>query len=157
LSEISSSSTARSVRLPADYYSAPVSEIRPVFPRWVPLGCGSASIVFLVLLFAAGGWIQQGGLEWLMDFALGMMQTEMEAMFDKDVTDADKHALSEAMTSFRANIKTDKVPLLKVSPVIEKISPATADKHLSHAEVTSLVETIRQANVPKAPKTRAAS
>ena len=30
---------------PADYYAAPLSEVRPIFPRWVPFGCGSASLV----------------------------------------------------------------------------------------------------------------
>ena len=29
-------------RLPADYYASPVSEVTPLFPRWVPLGCGIA-------------------------------------------------------------------------------------------------------------------
>jgi hypothetical protein len=118
----------------------------------VPLGCGSASVAFVVLLFAGGVWIQHGGLETVMDFALGMMQGEMAGMYDKDVPDREKQALSAAMASFRANIKTDKVPLLKVQPVMDAMQPAVADKHLSREEVRRLTETIRQANVPAPPR-----
>ncbi|HKO56384.1 MAG TPA: hypothetical protein VJ276_10935 [Thermoanaerobaculia bacterium] len=157
MSEFSSPPTAPSVRLPADYYCAPSSEIRPIFPRWVPLGCGSASVAFVVLLFAGGVWVQHGGLEKLMDFALGMMTGEMAAVYDKDVSDAEKQALSEAMAAYRANIRTDKVPLLTVQPVMDALQPAIADKRLTREEIRHLTETIRKANVPPPPRRRAAS
>ncbi|MBV9495750.1 MAG: hypothetical protein JOZ54_16000 [Acidobacteria bacterium] len=143
---------APSVRVPADYYSAPTSTLRPLFPTWVPFGCGSASLAFLLLLFVGGAWVQRGGMESMMNLVLGTMQTEMEGMYAKDVPDADKKALSEAMASFRANVQADVVPLTQVQTVLKIVQPAIADNSLTRAEVATITEAIRKANVPAAPK-----
>ncbi|HEV7922035.1 MAG TPA: hypothetical protein VGR02_14705 [Thermoanaerobaculia bacterium] len=154
MSEFSSPPTASSTRLPADYYCAPSSEVRPLFPRWVPLGCGSASVAFVLLLFAGGAWVQRGGLERAVSFFLGMMQGEMAAMYDKDVPDADKQALSAGMKSFGENIRTDRVPMTKLPPFMDAAQPAIADKRLTRQEVTRLLDIINKANVPT-PRRRA--
>jgi hypothetical protein len=152
LSEIAPPPTPSSVRLPADYYCAPTSEVRPIFPRWVPLGCGSASVAFVILLFAGGAWIQRGGLEQAVSFFLGMMQGEMAAMYGKDVPDVDKKALTGAMTSFGENVRTHRVPLTKLQPVMDSLQPAIADKQLTREEVAHLVDVINKANVPNPPR-----
>ncbi|HXH40311.1 MAG TPA: hypothetical protein VNN08_16905, partial [Thermoanaerobaculia bacterium] len=48
-------------RRPADYYAAAGTDLRPLFPRWVPVGCGWASLVFVVLLFVAGTFASRSG------------------------------------------------------------------------------------------------
>jgi hypothetical protein len=152
LSEFSTPPPPSSARLPVDYYCAPTAEVRPIFPRWVPLGCGSASLAFVILLFAGGAWIQRGGLERAVSFFLGMMQGEMSAMYAKDVPDAEKQALTSAMTSFSDNLRTDRVPMTKVQPVMDAIQPAIADKKLTREEVAHLVDVINKANVPQPPR-----
>jgi hypothetical protein len=155
LSEISSPPPVSSLRLPADYYSAPLSEVRPLFPRWVPLGCGSASLALVLLLFGGGYWIQGGGLERLVSFFLGTMQDELAGMYAKDVPDGEKQALDAAMKSFREDIRTDRVPLTKLQPVMDVVQAAIADKRVTRDEVAKLREAVRKADVPNPPARRA--
>src|SRR5579884_1621991 len=77
-------------RRPADYYSSPVGEKKPLFPRWVPFGCGSAAIVLLVVVFLAGIFAAHGGMGQLLDLMFGQMQGDIDKMFTKDVQPAQK-------------------------------------------------------------------
>ena len=62
----------KAFRMPCEYYSAPLAEVRPIFPKWVPIGCGTASAIVLLLLFAGGAAISGPRLAQFMDFVLGM-------------------------------------------------------------------------------------
>jgi hypothetical protein len=138
-------------RLPADYYNAPV-ERPPVFPRWVPIGCGSAAALLVVILFIGGALVSRGGIGSIMDFLLGMMQTEMSTMYAQDVPEANRKALGSEMTAFRENIRTGRVPVAKLDPVMSTLREAIGDKKLTSAEVDELRKKIREANTPAPPK-----
>src|SRR5947209_9871674 len=86
-------------RRPSDYYSAPGSTLRPLFPRWVPAGCGWASLIFVVLLFVAGALAPKSGsaLEWL----FAKIQTDMTPHFTKSVTAAQKAQFAAEMKTLR--------------------------------------------------------
>src|SRR5436305_1140681 len=98
-------------RLPADYYADPLSEVRPIFPRWVPLGCGAAAAVFLVLGFAAGAVIMHTGLGKIMAFFVGVSTGELAPLMRKDVTPAQRQALNQELSQLTKNLETDKTNL----------------------------------------------
>src|SRR5438270_13406533 len=81
-------------RRPADYYSSP-GKLRPLFPKWVPAGCGWASLVFSVLLFVGGALAPKSGsaLEWL----FGKIEMDMTPHFTRNVTPAPKSAFAAEM------------------------------------------------------------
>src|SRR5512145_1965003 len=82
----------RTFRLPAEYYCAPLSDVRPVFPKWAPYGCGIAAAIFLVFLFVGGSILSGPKFGEVLDFVLGMSIGEMRGMYAADVTtDAKDH------------------------------------------------------------------
>jgi hypothetical protein len=137
-------------RLPADYYNSPV-DARPIFPRWVPIGCGIAAALLVVILFIGGAVVSRGGMGPVMDFLLGMMQSEMTTMYASDVPLEERKALETEMNAFRANIRSGRVSIVKLDPVMSSIREAIADKKLTTAEIEGLRKKIREANTPKAP------
>ena len=84
-------------RRPADYYATPVGDAKPLFPRWVPYGCGIASIVLIVIVFAGGYFAVHGGMGQLLAFMFGSMHDEVARMFTKDVSPAQKAAFEQEM------------------------------------------------------------
>jgi len=135
-------------RLPADYYSSPVSEVKPLFPRWVPLGCGSAAAVVLVILFVGGAFISRGGLGWVMDFSLQQIQNEAAPMYGSDATPAQRKAFDEELSRLRAGVRTGRVPVTKLQPVLEGLQEAISDKLLKGEELERLTKQMRQAEIP---------
>src|SRR5437868_7023474 len=99
------------LRPPADYYAAPPSEKRPLFPRWVSLGCGIASAAFLVVGFATAAIVMHTGLGKLMAVVLDMSASELPPLMGKDVTPAQRQALNQELTQLSKNVETDKTNL----------------------------------------------
>src|SRR5436305_11572961 len=77
-------------RRPADYYSSPVGEARPLFPKWVPYGCGTAAIVCLLVVFALGVAVSRGMLGPMFELVFATTQGEIDKMFTRDVTPSDR-------------------------------------------------------------------
>jgi len=150
------------VRLPAEYYSSPASEIRPLFPRGMRIGCGIASAAFLVLLFAGGAWLSGGGAGRMMAFALQLIQIDLGSMYAKDVGAEEKKSLDDELTALQRNVKEGNVPVSRVQGVMTTLRPAVSDKKLTREEVRQLVKAARAANAnasaspsgQAAPKTR---
>lgn len=140
-----------SFRLPADYYATPV-DARPLFPRWVPIGCGIAAAVFIAVLFIGGAVVSHGGMGRGMDFVLGMMQDEMSGMYAADVPPVSRKALESELESLRANIRTERVKVSNLDPVMTTLREAISDRKLTNAEVEDLRKKIRAANTPAPPK-----
>src|SRR2546422_5498937 len=88
-------------RRPADYYSSPVGEARPLFPRWVPYGCGTASIILLLLVFALGAAFSSGALGGLLELMFASMQGEIDKMFTPDVNAEQKAAFDAELKKMR--------------------------------------------------------
>jgi hypothetical protein len=139
---------------PADYYSGPSP--RAVLPRGVTFGCGAASVVAMILIFAGGAFMSSGGMFQFMDLALGMTMSEVRGMYDQDVTPAQKKELEDSVEALRKNLREEKVSIANLDPVLKAIRKSSSDKKLQPAEVTAISAAARKANAAKqaAPKDR---
>jgi hypothetical protein len=142
---------SRSFRVPAEYYSTPVTA-RPLFPRWVPIGCGIAAALIIAILFLGGVIASRGGVGRVMDFLLARMETEMTGMYAADVPPESRKALESELDSLRQNIRTDRVSVAKLDPVMAAVREAIADQKLTNAEVEQVRKKIREANAPAPAK-----
>jgi hypothetical protein len=131
-------------RRPADYYSTPGSDLRPLFPKWLPAGCGWASLVFIVLLFVAGSLAPKSGsaLEWL----FGKIQTDMTPHFTKNVTPAQKAAFAAEMKTLRASAKAGKLKLDKTQTFLKLATDVDSDEKIDPAEADKLIAAVRDVN-----------
>jgi len=133
-------------RRPADYYSAPLSEVRPIFPRWVPFGCGAASLVAVLVLFAGGAVAGSGKGGALFATLFGAMGDEIKGMFAKDVTAPQKTAFDAEMKTLRANLAGGKVSIDQLQPLLQGIRDASMDNSVSGAEAERLTRAARDVN-----------
>lgn len=137
-----------SFRLPADYYCAAAVDLKPLFPRWVPLGCGWASALFLVVLFAGASFVSGGGLGQFMDMLLGMMAGEITEMYASTVTEEQKKALEAEIDRLGENVRTNRLPATRVQDVLGTISEVSRDRTITPEEVQRLTGVVREANRP---------
>jgi hypothetical protein len=131
-------------RRPADYYATPDSNLRALFPKWVPAGCGWASLVFIVLLFIAGALAPKSGaaLEWV----FGKMETDMTPHFTKAVTPVQKAAFAAEMKTLRASAKAGKLKLDKTQTFLKLATDVDADEKIDPAEADKLIAAVRDVN-----------
>lgn len=134
---------------PAEYYSGPSPAA--VLPRGVTFGCGAASIVVLLLVFAGGAFMASGGLVDLMDFTFGMSMGDVRGMFTAEVTPAQKKELEDAIEQLRAGLRERKVSVAQLQPVLETMRKGISDKKLTPAEVDALAAAARKARAAKLP------
>ena len=120
-----------------------------VLPRGVTLGCGAAAIVALIAIFAGGAFMASGGIVDLMDLTFGMSMGEVRGMYAADVTDAQKKALEAAVESLRENVRTEKVSVDRLQPVLQTMQKGIADRTMTGAEVEALTAAARHANQPR--------
>ena len=137
---------SRGVRLPADYYALPPSEIQPIFPRGLRMGCGIASAVFLVALFAFGAWISGSGAPRLLSFMLQMVHLEIGQINDKEVPAPQKTALDAELTALQKNVDEGRVPLPKLQGVLTTIQAAIRDRKLTAGEADRITKAAHDAN-----------
>lgn len=136
-------------RFPAEYYSAPLSEVKPVFPQWVPWGCGGVAALFLLLLFAGGSMLTGSRLNALVDLTLGMSIGEVKGIYGGDVTAAQKTAFDAEVTAMRRNLRESKISVQNVQPFLKAMQKAVADEKVSGPEVEELTKLARDAARPK--------
>ena len=131
--------------MPADYYSAPVSEVKPIFPRWVPFGCGGVAIAFLIVLFAGGAFLAGGGMGQFMDFVLGSTASEMRGMYTAGVTKPQRETLDRELANLRKLVREDKLSADRLPPVLREMQSAISDRTVKPEEVDKLTKAIRDA------------
>jgi hypothetical protein len=141
-------------RVPADYYAAPTLEVRPVFPRGVKIGCGVASAALLLIIFAAGAIVAHRGIGKLMDPLLGMMSDEIGSMYAKDVTPPQRKALAGEITTLREGIRSGRVPVAKLDPIMSSLREAIRDQRLTQAETEKLRKEIHAVNTAPTPASK---
>jgi hypothetical protein len=131
-------------RRPADYYAASGSNLRPLFPKWVPIGCGWAALAFVVLLFVAGTLAPKSGaaLEWV----FAKIQTDMTPHFTKNVTPAQKAAFAAEMRTLRASAKAGKLKLDKTQTFLKLCTDVDSDEKIDPAEADKLIAAVRDVN-----------
>lgn len=143
----------RPFRLPSDYYCAPLSEVRPVFPKWAPYGCGIAAALFLVLLFAAGTLLSGERFGGLLDFVIGASLGDLRPMMATDVTAEDKERFENEVKGMREGLRDGKVPVARVQPFLRAMQSAISDQKVSKKELEELTKVAHEAAQP-VPKKR---
>ena len=138
--------SVRSYRLPADYYSAPLAEVKPVFPAWVPWGCGSLAALVLLVMFAGGAMLSGPRLATLIDLMLSMTIGEIKAMYQSDVTAAQKNAFDAEVKRMREGLRDGKVSVQKVQPFLQTMQKVIGDEKVTGAELERLTGAARAAS-----------
>jgi heme exporter protein D len=134
----------RRTQWPADYYSSGAP--KPVLPRWAPFGCGAASVVVLILVFAGGALLSSGGFTSFMDLAIGMSVSEMKGQYAADVTAEQKKALDDEVKQLSRNLRAEKVSIQALQPFLIQLRDVSSDKKVTSAEVTTLQAVARKIN-----------
>lgn len=131
-------------RRPADYYAAPGKDLRPLFPRWLPLGCGWTSVVLVILLFAAGALAPRSGsvLGWL----FGRIGDDIVPHYQRDVTPAQKAELAGEIKTLRAAANAGKLKLDKTQSFLKLVTEVDGDEKIDHAEADKLIAALRDLN-----------
>ena len=138
-------------RRPADYYSTPIADVKPLFPRWVPFGCGTAAIVLLVIVFVGGMVAARGGMGQLFDMMFGSMQGEIDKMFTKDVTPAQRAAFDGEMKTMRDTVRHNRLPIDRLQPLLKTMRDVTSDEHVTPAEADQLTKEMHAINTAPPP------
>lgn len=137
--------------MPAEYYSTPPSEAQRIVPRGVVLGCGIASIVAVLLIFAVGAFLARGGMATFLDFALGQTLGEVRGCYASDVSDAQKQAFEGELEELRKRVRAETLPVARLSPVLTELQTAIKDRSVRAEEVERLRGRIREAAAPETP------
>jgi len=131
-------------RRPADYYASPGSDLRPLVPRGVPIGCGWASVVFVILLFVAGAFAPRSGA--LLGKLFGMIGDDITKHFTSDVTPVQKAEFAAEMKTLRAAAGEGKLKLEKTQSFLKLATDVDADEKVDHAETDKLIAALRDVN-----------
>ena len=123
-----------------------MSEVRPLFPRAVPYGCGAASIVAILILFGIGVFAGSGKGGSIFGSILGMMAGEIDGMFTKEVSKAQRDAFEAEMKSLEKNLSQGKVSIDKVQPLLRTIRDTSGDNAVTPKEAEMLIQAARAAN-----------
>jgi hypothetical protein len=129
---------------PAEYYAAPTPHT--AVPRGVALGCGGASVLVLLLVFAGGAFLSGGGFAQFLDLTLGMSVGEMRGMYGGDVSAARKKSLEGEIETMRAKLRDEKLSAPNVQPFLLAMRDAMSDKRVTAAEAAKIEQTARDAS-----------
>jgi len=132
--------------LPAEYYSTPPGGRPPIFPSWMVAGCGSLSIVLLVVLFGTGYAAAHGGLSSLTKWFFSQSRGELAGMYTKDVTAAQKAAFDAEMNEMQKNVDAKRVGIEKLQPLLSDIRGAMSDQRVTPQELEKMTGDARAAN-----------
>jgi hypothetical protein len=136
MSEAETVAGGRRTQWPADYYSSatPLSKL----PAWAIQGCGAASVLFILLVFAGGSWLAGGGFLDFMDMALGMSVAEMKGMYAADVPQPLKQSLDKEIETMRAHLREKRVALTRMKPFLDMLNRSISDRKVSTGEAREL-------------------
>lgn len=135
----------RSFRVPADYYSAPLAEVKPIFPAWLPWGCGAAAALFLVVLFVSGALLTGPRLNALIDLTLGMTLGELKGMYVPQITEAQKTSFDAEVKRMRQHLTASKITARDIQPFLQGVQKAIGDDKVTPAELDQLTQLAKDA------------
>ena len=140
--------TSGSYQSPADYYATPPPAPggRSGCPKWLLTGCGLGGCLMLILIFVGGAFFMKSGMPKVLDYAFSKVESEVSAIAAPEVTIEQKDALRDEIARFRANIRTEKVDVTQIQPVLKKLQTATGDQRLSPEEFNELTSDLRILN-----------
>lgn len=128
---------ARRFQWPAEYYSGPTPNA--VFPRWVPFGCGAASVLMLAILVAGGVWLSSGGLTDLMDWVVGMTMGEVRGMYTSSVTPPQRQLVDAEVERVRKDLRANRISVAKLDPLLRALRDAASDSKVDPDEAQTIV------------------
>jgi hypothetical protein len=129
---------------PADYYASPEHNLRPLVPRGVPIGCGWASVIFVIVLFAAGTLAPRFGA--LLGKLFGRIGDDTAKHFTADVTPFQKAEFAAEMKRLRAAASEGKLKLDRTQSFLKTAAEVDSDEKVDHAEADKLIEALRDVN-----------
>ncbi|HUP46769.1 MAG TPA: hypothetical protein VM779_14785 [Thermoanaerobaculia bacterium] len=132
--------------MPADYYSAPLSEVKPYLPKWVPWGCGAAALLMLLLMFAGGAMLTGPRLAALFDLVVGMSLGEMKGMYADDITAEQQESFEAAVNEMRAGLRESRIPIEEAQPFLQSMQKAVGDEKVTAEELERLTKIARDAS-----------
>ena len=133
-------------RRPADYYSAPAEEVRPLFPTWVPYGCGGSAILALLLVFGIGYAMLHGAMGAFLELTIGSMEVEIDKMLTAEVKPPQKAAFDQEMKTLRDSVRQNRVDLQRLQPLLRTIREVSIDEKVTPAEAEQLTRELRDLN-----------
>jgi hypothetical protein len=147
-----SNTSHRGFPLPAEYYSAPPGDRRPLFAPWAATGCGIAAVVLLIAVFAAGYFAAHGGATQLMTWFISSSRKDLTAMYAKDVTADQKAGFDREMAALQANLAAKRIRLEGLQPVLRDMRDAMLDNKVTSDELKKLIGDLQTANRGLKPK-----
>lgn len=117
-----------------------------MFAPWVPYGCGIAAIVVLLAIFGAGYAASSGGFGQLFDLMFSSIQGEVDRMFTKDVTAAQKSQFDAEMKTMREALRDNRLRMDRIQPLLRSIREASEDEKVTPQETERLVRELRDVN-----------
>ncbi len=134
-------------RKPADYYSTP-PESHPsrTMPKWVPLGCGGAGCLILVLMLAAAAFFGNEGAPRVLSWMFRTMETETMQMIAADVPVEKREELRQELKTLTGKIEQEEVGLVAVQSVLQELQAAIRDQTLTRDEVDALIGSLQKLN-----------
>ena len=136
-------------QLPADYYCSPVLEKDRILPRWVTIGCGTASLIILILLFAAGAFVNGGGGTRLVHAFFGRLQTELLQQCSHDVKPSQKTDFAAEFSTLQNRMSAGKVKADDMLAVFELIRDDSADNVVTPDELDRLTKKVHDINTAR--------
>ncbi len=133
-------------RRPADYYSAPLEEVKPIFPRWVPFGCGTAAIVLIIGLVGIAAGISSGAFGEVFDMVFSSMQGEVDKMMTADVKPPQKAAFDAEMKRMRDAIRSSRLKMENLQPLMRTMRDVISDERVTPPEVDQLTREVHAIN-----------
>jgi hypothetical protein len=127
-----------------------MGEGKPLFPPWVPYGCGTAAIVALMVIFGVGYAASRGGMGELLELIFASMQGEIDKMFTRDVKPEEKAAFDQEMKTMRESVRQNRLALDRLQPLLRSLREVTLDEKVTPEEVQRLTQEIHQINVGRA-------
>ncbi len=130
--------------VPARYYSASGAQLPRMLPRWLVLGCGGLSGLFLVVLFAGSLFVTSSGFGEMFDLMLSMMQSEAARYYASDVPKEARSAFDAELSALRKDVRSGQLSPAKLDPLLQELRQASSDKLLRLDEVQHLTSTTRE-------------
>ena len=108
------------------------------------MGCGWISLVFVVLLFAAGAFAPRSGV--ILDWVFGKLQEDLTHSFSADVTIAQKQTFAAEMQTMRSAARNGKLKLDSTQKFLKLATEVDGDDKIDHVEADKLIGAVREVN-----------
>ena len=138
---------------PADYYSTPPvpPTDRPGCPKWIPIGCGAAGCLVLILMIAGSIFVMNRGAGTVLGFVFNRLEGDMGKLMAADVAQPKRDELKQQLDLLQVKLAKKEVGLAGVQPVLQALQSAMGDQKLTNDEVDHLIELLHGVNGVASP------